>query len=172
MARSAEAILKEVDWERVREGLRRHRRRERATTGSLAVFFALLYAVTVALPMRPVSRAEMALRNLPIIGGAFVVYALAMAAYLRHLARLADPIEMLALFRRRLRSERRWNRRLLWVYPGGIALVTAINVLRPDPVRVPGSVAIGVLLLGTWAYDALVRIPRMEREWADLERRD
>jgi anti-sigma factor RsiW len=171
MSATAEAILRDVSWDRVREGLRRYRRRVLSDVWSVAAFLCVLYAGVVLLPMRPGNRAETALHNLPLVAGAFAVYALAMLAYVRHLARLADPIELLALYRRRLRSELTWRRRSLWLYPAGLVLVAGVNLSRPDPVRLPGSIAIGLLLLATWAYDRLVKVPRIEREWADLEPR-
>jgi hypothetical protein len=171
MGARAEAVLREVDWGQVQEGLRRYRRRVLRSIGEIATFLALVTLASVVWPLRESGRAELALRNGLISAGVLGAYALGAALYGRSLSRLADPVEVLAVYRNRVRSEARWMKRAQWAYPLGLALVAAVNLLRPSPGRLLGSLALGALIAAAWAWDRLVRIPRVEREWADLEPR-
>lgn len=171
MGARAEAVLKNVDWGRMQEGLRRYRQRILSSLRDIAVFLGLVYLASVALPLREANRAALALRNLFVVGGVLAATAVGMALYARTLARLADPIEMLAFYRNRLRSEAQWARRAQWAYAVGLAVIAGVNLVRPSATRLPGSLALVALIAAAWVYERRVRIPRIEREWTDLEPR-
>jgi anti-sigma factor RsiW len=173
MNEQVQAVLHEVDWERVRRSAARHRAfwREDFISNAAAVAGAALVGWWLV-------PAEKLQGRWPWLLGAALA-AIALTAIIarersRGLEADADPFELLAAYRIRIRRDlTRWRRQLeIYAILPVVALATIGFPHWPGAAALPyllgTSAVVGVLA----AYDLLVRLPRARRALADLEPRE
>ncbi len=168
MSEQMEAVLRNVDWERVRRQARSHRSFKLEDLAVSAVGVAAIVGAAVLL--LPLSR-----ERLGVIVGvcalAIAILALQTFGRLRSLGARADPAELLAEHRVRIRRELVFWRRSLWLLPPGFLVVAGDAALswRERP-HVAFDLVLVLVLVLIAAHALLRLLPRVRRELDDLER--
>lgn len=155
-------ILRETDWSALNRKVSGYRRwvAEELVVAAIGVLATFVAVLVLPKPSgRIVRPAQVMLLVLAILA--------AQAWWRTRGLDGSDPTELLGSWRGRIRREVRWWKWSLWLHPAALLYLAAAG--WRDPRLLPVLAAVGLVVVAAAAYDLLVRLPRVRREWSDLE---